>query len=748
MESEAAALSESASGSWNPGGSTGYNIGIFDACSSGTKGRKTYQRRRRPGSFVRKARGKETSANAIEGGKLKEDEPAAAGKRKNTKDVETSQYSPRLTRIGINRKIPWCVMGDFNAIRHNGEKLEGPRRSEAHFQPFNDMIQAVKLFAGGEQHIGRFRFDSRFLCNPQAKEEIKKAWMSVQWTQNPSVSERIHKVRRDLKQSSSSPSSQRLAYLNRLLILAYKEEEDEEQAEVLMGILDRYGRATGQRLNMGKSAITFGKKIHEEMRAGIKRITGIEKEGGTGSYLGLPECFSGSKTEMLAYIYDRLKNRLSGYFLRLLSQGGKEVLLKAVAMAMSVYAMSCFKLTKTSCNNLTQAMAAFWWDSLEHKRKIHWLSWDKMCLSKHHGGLAFKDIQTFNQALLAKQAWRIIDQPDSLFARELLSLGLRKQIGKGNTISVSHLIDRERRTWNRAVLEELFFPDDIASILKMKPAVDDEDYWTWCHNRNGAYSVKSGYWMMNNEKHSGLIQEAAMLPSLNSLKEAVWKVKTAPKIRTFINVFGFEGRRFNALEIALKIIHEADSWFISVEMETSRVEEEKKMVQPVIIQWEPPQLSWLKCNIGVHWRKDIGLGGAAWVLRDCEGNVLMHSRRVFTGLNNLKELKLQVIMWAIESMASHKLNRVIFAFDDDMIVEAIMRPKAWPSFKAIGADIMFSLRKIEWWRLVKEAQNRNRGAFLIAISVTRNRRTQSYVAAGSSFWLQDLFDNEKRLASL
>lgn len=49
----------------------------------------------------------------------------------------------RLTRIGINRKIPWCVMGDFNAIRRNGEKLEGLRRSEAHFQPFNDMIQPV-----------------------------------------------------------------------------------------------------------------------------------------------------------------------------------------------------------------------------------------------------------------------------------------------------------------------------------------------------------------------------------------------------------------------------------------------------------------------------------------------------------------------------------------------------------------------------------------------------------------------------
>ena len=108
-----------------------------------------------------------------------------------------------------------------------------------------------------------------------------------------------------------------------------------------------------------------------ENQISIKRFTGIEKEGGTRNYLGLQECFSGSKKKMLAYIYDRLKDRLSGYFARLLSQGGKEVLLKAVALAMPVYAMSCFKLTKISCENLTQAMAAFWWDSLEHKRKIH-----------------------------------------------------------------------------------------------------------------------------------------------------------------------------------------------------------------------------------------------------------------------------------------------------------------------------------------------------------------------------------------
>ena len=123
----------------------------------------------------------------------------------------------------------------------------------------------------------------------------------------------------------------------------------------------------------------------------IKLYTlGIEKEGGKGTYLGLPECFSASKTEMLAYIYDKLKDMLSGYFARLLSQSGKEVLLKTVAMVMPIYAMSCFKLTKSSSENLTQAMAAFWWDSLEHKRKIHWLKWEKCVFQNNKVGWPLK----------------------------------------------------------------------------------------------------------------------------------------------------------------------------------------------------------------------------------------------------------------------------------------------------------------------------------------------------------------------
>lgn len=144
----------------------------------------------------------------------------------------------------------------------------------------------------------------------------------------------------------------------------------EDQCAAFKEILDLYGRATGQIINLDKSSITFGSKISDLDKSLIKAKMGIINEGGAGTYLGLPECFSGSKVDMLEYIHDRMKNTLSGWFARTLSQGGKEVLLKSVAMAMPVYAMSCFKLPKSTCESLSSAMSAFWWSTMEHDKKI------------------------------------------------------------------------------------------------------------------------------------------------------------------------------------------------------------------------------------------------------------------------------------------------------------------------------------------------------------------------------------------
>lgn len=61
-----------------------------------------------------------------------------------------------------------------------------------------------------------------------------------------------------------------------------------------------------------KSSITFGSKVPENVHGPIKVLTAIQNERGAGTYLGLPEYFSGSKTKMLDFIFDRLKSKLSG----------------------------------------------------------------------------------------------------------------------------------------------------------------------------------------------------------------------------------------------------------------------------------------------------------------------------------------------------------------------------------------------------------------------------------------------------
>ena len=48
---------------------------------------------------------------------------------------------------------------------------------------------------------------------------------------------------------------------------------------------------------------------------------------------------------------------------------------------------------------LTRSIRRFWWGESSCKRKTHWIAWDKFTKPKGLGGLGFRDLKVFNQAL-------------------------------------------------------------------------------------------------------------------------------------------------------------------------------------------------------------------------------------------------------------------------------------------------------------------------------------------------------------
>lgn len=99
---------------------------------------------------------------------------------------------------------------------------------------------------------------------------------------------------------------------------------------------------------------------------------------------------------------------------KLLSQEGREVLIRSIIPAIPTYTMSCFKLPKGLIKEIEVLIRKFWWGYSGDAKKVHWVSWERLCEAKEVGGMWFKDIEQFNNALLAKQVWRMMNNPDSL----------------------------------------------------------------------------------------------------------------------------------------------------------------------------------------------------------------------------------------------------------------------------------------------------------------------------------------------
>ncbi|KAK3194099.1 hypothetical protein Dsin_025409 [Dipteronia sinensis] len=354
-------------------------------------------------------------------------------------------------------------------------------------------------------------------------------------------------------------------------------------------ILDIYERGSGQQVNLQKSQITFSPNVDDLIRNEIKCLFEVNACNTHDRYLCLPSMVGRNKRVLFNDIKERVWKKMRGWKDIYFSFGEKEVLIKAVAQAIPSYSMSIFRLPVGLCNDLKAMVSKFWWGSRDGKRKISWIKLEDLCLPKNCGGLGFKDLSLFNQALLAKQAWRIVSDPSSLasrviqakyfkqtdflnapikagcshiwrslvWGRSLLAKGLRWAVGDKNSIRVfkdcwlprpcsfkpitfdhgidirvADLMNRPRTGWDMEKLNRILLPTDKEVILSILVSWSGgQDSLRWHYEKKRVFTVKSGYCLALNDPIQGSVSN---LSKSHHWWNLLWSLVLPPKVKIFI----------------------------------------------------------------------------------------------------------------------------------------------------------------------------------------------------------------------
>jgi ribonuclease HI len=282
---------------------------------------------------------------------------------------------------------------------------------------------------------------------------------------------------------------------------------------------------------------------------------------------------------------------MSGHSLR----WQKEVLIMAVVVqALPTYVMSVFKIPFGLCDTMQKHARTFWWGSDRGKRRVQWIPWNVLIKPKSYGGLGFKDLRLFDQALLAHQAMRLITYPQSLCAQvlkrkyfpqsdlldmapaaeasvtwraieygvELLKHGAIKRIGDGESTRiwrdnwiprtpnmkpsdsirvcrlrrVSQLMRPNSNEWDEGKLRRFFQPWDVDEILKVRlPLNKAPDWVAWQYEKTGIFTARSAYRLaLTRSLDLDSMGSSASASGERGVWKKLWQLPVPPKVRNFV----------------------------------------------------------------------------------------------------------------------------------------------------------------------------------------------------------------------
>lgn len=146
-------------------------------------------------------------------------------------------------------------------------------------------------------------------------------------------------------------------------------------------------------INVEKSSVFFSQNTAQNTKQEICSIIRFREADEHTTYLGLPNIIKRSKTSMFGYLKDRVRGRIQYWNKKMISKGGKEVLLKTIGQTLPNYAMSMFLLPRKSCTEIETMMSRYWWQTSSNKESgIRWMSWQRMSKRKTQGGMGFSKL--------------------------------------------------------------------------------------------------------------------------------------------------------------------------------------------------------------------------------------------------------------------------------------------------------------------------------------------------------------------
>ncbi|XP_026459645.1 uncharacterized protein LOC113360344 [Papaver somniferum] len=276
-----------------------------------------------------------------------------------------------------------------------------------------------------------------------------------------------------------------------------------------------FNSQSGQVINFDKSSILFNNNMDHDVCNTLKNILGVNYMDKNEKYLGLH------------FLLEDLK--LSSWNIINLGQAGRTTMVKSLLYSVPLYQMSTFKNPKKLIKKLDSQRIKFWWGH-KGKRGTKFISWQKLCIPKDLGGLAFKDLEMMNHALLKKLAWGISNQEDQLVTQMDSKPTPRDPCHLSYNL-VNELILPDSAAWNVPLLNTLFPSEVVDKIKLMIISPIEKDVVRWKPTKDGIFTVNSAY---NNLVEHIVNRQAALSTVPKNTWKDLWKMKLPHTIKLFI----------------------------------------------------------------------------------------------------------------------------------------------------------------------------------------------------------------------